>query len=271
MNILRAVLAFSAAALPLAVNAATPTQINAAMEQTVEVHGNVVASSTVDMEGRADVDYCSGAIFRVSGSLITIATARHCVSQDVETSFFGTITIDVQPLYVVFADGSHGAVLPGTVTASAKNDVGYFTVLKTDLRTYHPVRVSTAPVVRGQRLFMLGDAEGQGWVYSEGYSTRASDPVRQGLLDNLPGEQTVRTFVCTGCGPGDSGAGIFDEKTGAYLGLMTAGGSDTDFFIPSTIVERDYSVAKAVSVPDLTMFLSSPSPSPSPTSTPSGT
>jgi hypothetical protein len=250
-----------------ATNAATPTQINAAMEQSVELHGNLVGSSSMDVEGEGDIDYCSGSVLKVSGSFITIATARHCVTRIIEQSMFGSVIIDVQPLYVVFADGSHGLIMPGTVLAAAKDDVGYLTVLKTDNHVYHPVSPSFRNVTRGQKLFLIGDAEAQGWVYSEGYFTRAGDAPRPGVVDNLSGEQSSYTFICTACGPGDSGGGVFDNATGQYLGLMTAGGMDMDFLIPANVVVRDYPTAKIVTVPDLTMFLNTPAPSPSPSPT----
>src|ERR1700677_285398 len=101
-------------AAPLSARPATLPVINRALSQSVEVRGDILLSAGDEVENPLNVDFCSGTVIAATGTVAIIATAKHCVSPSVEDEMFFQISITPTPKYVVFFDGTHANVIPGS-------------------------------------------------------------------------------------------------------------------------------------------------------------
>lgn len=214
--------------LPMWANAATPaSSIATAEASTVIVFGDLfVHSEGSFMEPPSDttekdVPYCSGVLFSTGSDFDIVVTARHCVKKT--TGADGAV--NPTPLSVKFNDGAHYQVV-GTDSAP-NDDIGLLIVQKTSREA---ISINTNGVERGADYFAFSMPNGYAWSY-----TPASSMQGDKFSNSINPWKFTDLFTCPGCGPGDSGGGMFDDN-GDLVGITVAGDGTYTLVVPSSRV-----------------------------------
>lgn len=228
MKFLTAVFMAAMLLIPSVARASVSSQSIARAEQsTVIVFGNIYEVYTdplvVALTGKHDdtlenVPYCSGVLVARDDNYDAIATAGHCDHKITEQGdeIFPT------PLSVKYNDGTHYPVLG--YGHAANDDIGILIVAKTHRQV---TKISASGVKRGADYFAFSMPNGYAWSFVPATSmqgdkySNAMDPWK---FTNL--------MTCPGCGPGDSGGGMFDAD-GNLVGITVAGDGNYALIVPA--------------------------------------
>lgn len=162
---------------------------------------------------------CSG--FLVASDLI--ATARHCVTKNVDGPTFMFpyhIITKTYPRKVQFSDGSTAKVLH--ITNDKYADLSY---LQIEENSHSPV-VLNSDVYLGEQVFVLGMPAGSEWAYSNAYVMQGKVPTKD-FGDPEYNWDGTYLLDCPSCYGGDSGAAVFNLN-GEVVGLLVAKDSDPE-------------------------------------------
>lgn len=174
------------------------------------------ADTVANGQDVGDQDYCSAVQVSGTGNLLTLVTAGHCLSTD-ETENLGDDKIHIHrgPTRVQFFDGQEGRVV--TSQTSKYDDIGFITV---HVARRHPFIASFGNLpYRGEHLSVFGDPNGNLWSFQQADSTQGA------VFYGLDPWKYTYPIECVSCGPGDSGAGVWNDA-GHLLGIVVAGDTE---------------------------------------------
>lgn len=170
-------------------------------------------------EDYTDTLICSGFVVNADQHTILTVTARHCMEPEI-IWFLGIIPvarIDLTPTRLEFMDGDSAAVVQARPSAVA--DLALLQAISIRPHTA-ALTIRTQPLVRGEKLVILGMPGGVEFFLSSAMSAQGSDetpPDQRGLFGGLD------VIECSSCFGGDSGAAVLDEN-GQVVGVVDAGG-----------------------------------------------
>lgn len=141
---------------------------------------------------------CTGWIYHVDRMTVTIATARHCITEVELTS-------------VEFYDGERERILDKRVSNVA--DVGLLTVAQ---MLPHVALSTTREVEVGEQLLVVGMGSGTPWQFASAYSRDGETLIHGGYLG----------IECGSCYYGNSGSAIVN-LSGEVIGTLDAGGNES--------------------------------------------
>lgn len=223
-------------ALPSVVPAAQQAPAVAIEASSVLLHGAFAASGLGRSQGMRNIEYCGGVVVGREGSLLEIATARHCATYDAQglsMKAAGEQT-DAKPDYVEFRDGDRGQV--ERVVIDAEDDLALLFV-----RAAHDHQLATlAPAPRlGEPLWVYGTPGRWRWILAGGIAAQASgDTVGSNVMKRSSGDNpsagTARDFAmdCPSCQPGYSGAAVWNAD-GHVVGILSGAMGGFSLVVPT--------------------------------------
>ncbi|TAM62296.1 serine protease [bacterium] len=203
---------------------------------SVLLHGAFASSSPWRSQGMRNVEYCGGVVVGREGSLLQIATARHCATYDpqgLSAKPAGEQT-DAKPDYVMFRDGDKGLI--ERVVIDADDDLA---LLYVKAGHDHPPAVLAKLPVLGQPLWVYGTPGRWRWILAGGIAALAAkdtvglDVMSRSSGDN-PSRSTARDFAmdCPLCQPGYSGAAVWNAA-GGVVGILSGALGGFSLVVPS--------------------------------------
>jgi len=157
------------------------------------------------------ISICSGVVVAKD----TIVSAAHCGSDPIPTT-------------VLLQDGREFKIVG--LRRSLVDDVLYVQVHGLDAQ---PVRRPQAPATVGSPLFLVGSPMMESFEVQTGMESGAR--AQRGFL----GERDIRFFECTACGPGDSGAAVWDYA-GELLGILVGGRPGEGMYVTSSVIDSTF-------------------------------
>ncbi|MDE2570983.1 MAG: trypsin-like peptidase domain-containing protein [bacterium] len=221
------------------------------LASTVIVHGDFAEATADSDAGLRDKDYCSGVVVSQNGTQLVVATARHCTTFTHDgITLQSRATVDAKPTYVKFHDGDRGAV--DRVVDSSTDDLA---LLYVTAHHAHPAAERETAVALDEQLYILGAPFGYPWTISEGYAAQGESENAALLLRSAarhpdramdPRFKEGLMLVCSGCGPGDSGAGAWNAS-GRLVGIEVAAAGNYSLMVP---VRRVYALLAGLVAPE---------------------
>lgn len=205
---------------------------------TAVMWGNMTVTTNVgtkqaETDNLGEVSLCTAVILGVTdakATVLTMATARHCVRDTVEADpFGGNDLLHIDLTRVQFFNGDEGRI--EHIWSSPDDDLALITV---HTKRSHPLEtIRGHEVHRGERLFVFGGPDDMLWSLQNAMSLQGMQP------PNFAPQYSrwYRTFAieCAACGPGDSGAGVWNTQ-GHLVGILVAGNGTATFVEPVALL-----------------------------------
>lgn len=219
--------------------------VAAAVPSYASSHLKSIEASTVTLDMYVDVSYngstqivpaqCTAVLVGAGDNKYTefgALTASHCVNPHAEmTSDGGTvyITPEEQTITASFFDGDTGVYEGQALNFGSRDDIAYIVIHSNrQHRTF--ARPSFTNVTRGEHLDVFGDPPAGEWLLQQAYATDGTTEMSDSAYPMWTHAYMVE---CAACGPGDSGAGVWDDQ-GRLAGIFVAKGDDYGYYIPSS-------------------------------------
>jgi S1-C subfamily serine protease len=212
-------------------------QDQAAVETAKNVAVQVRADISDTFDASKDESICSGTIVGIDRfrNDIIVVTARHCVDGSADD-------VSITPTHVALENGAVLAVDKSYYSSAV--DLGFIeaSIPATAWRYDFPTaQFSDDEVQQGEGVFFYGMPAGTPWFLQ--FARGAQGP----MFNSSPGANTdngagpLFALDCAACGPGDSGAGVFDN-TGRLKGVLTMGRAQPEMvlYVPLAIVKFAY-------------------------------
>ncbi|MDE2098142.1 MAG: trypsin-like peptidase domain-containing protein [Patescibacteria group bacterium] len=204
--------------------------VGAARRVAVEI--KVDASSTFD--AITDSAICSGTVvgFDEFRSDLIVLTARHCVNGDDEG-------VTIKPTHVTLENGDEFAV--DKVYESKAADLAFIEAKapRYFYYTYPQAKFADDEVAQGEGVFFYGMPAGTPWALQ--FARGSQGPMFNSTPDYSGSAAPLFAIDCPNCGPGDSGAAVFDEN-GRIKGVLVMGRQAPEMilYVPLAIVKIAY-------------------------------
>jgi hypothetical protein len=211
-----------------------------AREQSITVYADMAESVTEGENSQDafayDTPACSGFVYESYRGVSVIITARHCVTDTVETNGDTVTETHVYPTRVHFFDGDFGTI--DSVFMSKTHDVALMIVSSNHA---HVAAKMHYGVKTNEDLLAIGAPRGYEWVLATLKPVQGNDLVEE--YDN-PAVTLLFPTICSGCAGGISGAGVLNQS-GQTVGIITMEDELYNYVVPESDIVNFYHEVKS--------------------------